>query len=316
MHYIIRHLTRFRYSAPVTESMMEIRMQPRSDAGQRCVSFRLQTVPRALASSHRDHNGNIVHHFDIPPRHTQITVTAEALVEVGVPPPPDAAAGWDALATSLPLDVLDALVPSHYARPTRLLAALTDAVWPTRPATPLQALRDLNHAMAREFAYAPQSTHVDSPIDDALHSRRGVCQDFAHIFIAAARSIGIPCRYVSGYLFHRREDHDRSAADATHAWAEAWLPGVGWHGFDPTNDIEAGVRHIRVAVGRDYADVPPTRGVFRGIADEILDVVVRVQPTSAPAEPEPAEAASPPWLEPVVAADDLAALQQQQQQQQ
>jgi transglutaminase-like putative cysteine protease len=129
--------------------------------------------------------------------------------------------------------------------------------------------------MFRRFEYSPRSTRVDSPIDDALKTRRGVCQDFSHIFIALARGIGVPCRYVSGYLFHQGAE-DRSSDGATHAWAEVFLPDLGWIGFDPTNNLIARERHIRVAVGRDYADVPPTRGVYKGLAGMKSELAVAV----------------------------------------
>ena len=116
-------------------------------------------------------------------------------------------------------------------------------------------------------------------------ARAGVCQDLAHIMIALARRIGIPCRYVSGYLSPSSDSHDRSAEGATHAWAEAYLPTLGWVGFDPTNDVLAAERHMRVAVGRDYADVPPTRGVFRGEAGSELAVLVTVSLADAPIQP-------------------------------
>ena len=120
---------------------------------------------------------------------------------------------------------------------------------------------------------------MDSPIDVALGSGKGVCQDFAHVMITLVRSkLLIPCRYVSGYLFH--EDRtDRSSESATHAWVEALLPELGWVGFDPTNDLVAGDRHIRTAIGRDYKDVPPTHGNFRGRAKSLLSVAVRVAPS-------------------------------------
>ena len=126
---------------------------------------------------------------------------------------------------------------------------------------------------------------MNSPIEVALEQRRGVCQDFAHIMTAIARHWGIPCRYVSGYLYHKGS-RDRSAADATHAWVEAYLPSLGWVGFDPTNNIMAGERHIRAAVGRDYADVPPTRGTYKGGADSELSIAVSLEPTQAPVRHE------------------------------
>jgi transglutaminase-like putative cysteine protease len=289
MYYQIRHTTTYRYSDPIRESQMELRMQPRSEGPQRCWSFRLSTLPRAEVSSYPDALGNAVHHFDIPESHTRLIITAEALVEIdAVPEVPDALgpSAWaelDALAEAA--EGCEMLLPSTFARPTEALRALAgELALGRQDYDPLTALRRLNAALHGGFAYAPRHTRVDSPIDEAIAARKGVCQDFTHIFIALARELGVPARYVSGYLFHRAEDQDRSADDATHAWAEALLPGLGWVGFDPTNDLIAGARHIRTAVGRDYADVPPSRGVFKGEArtESELKVAVRVAPTDAP----------------------------------
>ena len=137
---------------------------------------------------------------------------------------------------------------------------------------------------------------------------------YSHITIALVRSVGIPCRYVSGYLFHKDGDETRSAQSATHAWVEAFLPGLGWTGFDPTNNIRAGERHVRTAVGRDYSDVPPTRGVFKGDAASELTVAVRVTPSDKTPPPEielEAEDWSSVLREPV--ADDGRAAEEQQQ---
>jgi transglutaminase-like putative cysteine protease len=131
--------------------------------------------------------------------------------------------------------------------------------------------------MYERFEYRPQSTSVDSPIDDALRSRQGVCQDFAHVMIGLVRRLGVPCRYVSGYLFRDAASTDRSPDGATHAWVEALLPELGWIGFDPTNDLLAGERHVRVAVGRDYSDVPPTRGVYKGVTAVKSELAVAVR---------------------------------------
>jgi transglutaminase-like putative cysteine protease len=180
---------------------------------------------------------------------------------------------------------------------------------------PLTALKALNKTIHDSFAYETGVTDASSPIDDALKAGVGVCQDFAHIMIAAARSWGVPTRYVSGYLYHRSQSQDRSAEDATHAWVEAWLPTMGWIGFDPTNDIMAGDRHIRVAVGRDYADVPPTRGTYKGGAESELAIAVSVQPTQAPVRHEEfLRVARPakPGAEPPTRAEQFYQQQQQQ----
>jgi transglutaminase-like putative cysteine protease len=299
MHYLIRHVTRFRYSDPVTESVMEVRMQPRTEGTQRCLRFDLRTNPKAAVAAFQDDLRNHVHYFDIPDRHTHLTIRAEALMEVAPAPPLPDAFGMDAWAE---LDTMtatdeywDLLEPSTFAEPTDLLLALAREVHLGRSADPLTTVRDLNSAIHDAFEYDTHTTEVNSPIDAALASRHGVCQDFTHIMIALVRQLGIPCRYVSGYLYHRTEDHDRSVRDATHAWIEALLPTVGWVGFDPTNDLVVSDRHVRVAVGRDYADVPPTRGVFKGRAETELAVVVRVAPAEAPAPEEPEEEEEPTY---------------------
>ena len=284
MYYSIRHLTKFLYSNPVSESMMETRMHPRSDLNQRCLTFHLSVSPRCRVFSYRDHLANQVHHFDIPGQHGQLVIVAESLVEMqpAAPVPaflaPDA---WDELDNMVQQgDYWEMLLPSEFTAPTPVLEALAELLDVRRRDDPLMLLHQLNEQLYLHFEYVPRSTKVDSPIDLALLTHAGVCQDFAHIMITLVRSkLRIPCRYVSGYLFHGQSDHDRSATSATHAWVEALIPQLGWVGFDPTNFLVAGDRHIRTAIGRDYADVPPTHGIFRGRANSELTVAVRVTPS-------------------------------------
>ncbi len=322
MYYSILHKTRFRYSAPVSESVTEVRMQPRSEGAQRCLSFKLTVSPSARVSSYSDNYGNTVHHFDIPAPHKTTTISAEAIVILPPPPPPPKAlstSAWaDLDALTWAEDHWDFLVPSQFALATPLIERLATELEVCRRDDPLTVLRELTERMYQTFAYDPEHTEVDSPIDLALESRKGVCQDFAHIMITMVRNLGIPCRYVSGYLFHRSEDHDRSEQDATHAWVEALLPELGWVGFDPTNNLVAGGRHIRTAVGRDYADVPPTKGVFKGRAESHLAVGVKVAPTEAPipdeeVNPRPMGSTPPPPDDAV--RQGIEALEAQQQQQ-
>jgi transglutaminase-like putative cysteine protease len=286
MHLSINHVTKFRYSAPITESIMELRMQPLSEDPQRCLKFDLNLKPPARVTSYRDHFGNAVHHFDIPGRHTQLVINARSLVESLPRPEPPEALGpeaWDELDALVGGgDYWDMLMPSHFAQPTDALLDFARELDLRRRGDPLTVLRELNSAIYNAFDYVPQSTTAESPIDEALGTRKGVCQDYANIMVALARHLRVPCRYVSGYLFHRVEYNDRSAQDATHAWVETLLPELGWVGFDPTNNLLAGQRHIRVAVGRDYADVPPTRGVFKGAAESELSVAVQVKPAEEP----------------------------------
>ncbi len=216
------------------------------------------------------------------------------------------------------------LAPSEFTAPTARLAQLAAELAVTRRADPLTVLLEINHALHRAIAYDAASTNVDSPIDEALQHRRGVCQDFAHIMLALVRNyLHLPCRYVSGYLFHSRAD--TSADGASHAWLDVWLPELGWVGFDPTNDVVVGERHIEVAVGRDYHDVPPTRGMYKGNAGSELAVHVRVRllhDSANDAElPESDSLETPVYRSTAQKlharyAETLAAIQMQQQQQQ
>ncbi|HXL98359.1 MAG TPA: transglutaminase family protein [Rhizomicrobium sp.] len=321
MHYSVRHITRFRYDTPVRESVMELRMQPRSEGPQALRSFQIATNPRAQLYAYTDYLGNAVYHFTVLRQHLELRIETQSLVEMtpGRDAPPVAdALEWDRYNDfNLSAEHFDLLEPSKFARMSTQLAGFMRARGLEKPAgDTLSALRHLNKIVYENFDYEVGVTDASSPIDDALQGGRGVCQDFAHIMIAVARSWGIPARYVSGYLYHRNKGQDRSGEDATHAWVEAWLPSLGWIGFDPTNDILAGDRHIRVAVGRDYSDVPPTRGTFKGGAQSELAISVSVQPTQAPIRHEEfLRVARPvkPGAEPPTKAEQFYQQQQQQQ---
>ena len=280
MNYFVRHLTKFTYKTEVSESIMETRMHPRSDQNQRCLTFQLSVMPRCRVFSYRDHHANHVHHFDIPGPHTQLVIVAESMIETQAPaevPESLPRASWEELDRQVAEgDFWEMLLPSEFATPTPALKELASQLDLRRRDDPLSVVHALSKQLYEHFDYKPNSTKVDSPIDHALRSGAGVCQDFAHIMTTLLRTeLRIPCRYVSGYLFHEGA-HDRSEASATHAWVEVFLPELGWVGFDPTNDLVAGRRHIRTAIGRDYADVPPTHGIFRGRTKSELTVAVRV----------------------------------------
>jgi transglutaminase-like putative cysteine protease len=279
MKHHIFHDTIFSYDNPVRESIMEVRLQPRDDERQRCHHFNLTVTPRTMINSFHDALDNAVHHFNITVPVTSLLVRAESMVEV-LPCPALPAhlptTSWQALDTLQNDPLLDMLLPSQFAQPTALLHTFMQRHQIGRGHDPLTTVNHISALLFDTITYTPQSTNVDSPIDVVLTQQKGVCQDITHVMIAICRTLGIPSRYVSGYLYHRRDDQDRSQSDATHAWLEVWLPELGWTGIDPTNRIWAGERHIRIAIGRDYADVPPTRGVYRGQANEHLTVVVSV----------------------------------------
>ena len=304
-------------------------MQPRSDGTQRCLHFGLSTTPASRVMMYQDHDGNIVHHFNIPGRHVAAHASSPKRWSSALPvrrcrrrsaPAPGTdstratATGefWE-LPQPEPVHALDRAARRTLAQEMRLERARRSA----RHAAPPERARSTTR-----FDYSPKSTRVDSPIDDALASRQGVCQDFAHIMIALARQLGIPCRYVSGYLFQQARAAPALGPTARPTpGSRRCCPSCGWVGFDPTNNLVAGDRHIRVAIGRDYADVPPTRGVFKGTSAvrSELAVSVRVGPAAA----NPAESLPPPmpWIsrdvtQPPVRPDSISSQQQQQQQQQ
>jgi transglutaminase-like putative cysteine protease len=301
MFYAIRHFTSYRYNRSVWQSMMEVRMHPRSEGNQRCFVFQLSVNPSARIFGYTDSYGNLVHHFDLPSRHSQLTIISDALVNIEAQPSiPDFMEyqGWQELEELVEKkDYWDMLMPSHFARSSPELEQLAGEIGVTerKRRSPLAFLQDIASGVHRSFSYVKKSTAVNSPIEDALRSRQGVCQDFAHIMIALVRNARIPCRYVSGYLYHSTENAHPATDGATHAWVEALLPGLGWVGFDPTINQLASEQHIRTATGRDYADVPPTRGMMKGKAGTQLQVRVRVTPSQAVLPPDEEFAADEEW---------------------
>jgi transglutaminase-like putative cysteine protease len=291
----VRHVTQYHYDSEVRESVMELWMQPQKSATQRLVSFQLELDPPAQLFSYADSFGNAVYHFDVPQPHERLDIVAHSAVETQAPPPlPDALdrGEWDRLKSDFVQgECFDFLRPHGHAVMTEALGRFIDErqIEELRHLDPLTAALRLNRTICDAFDYETGVTGADSPIDHALAEGRGVCQDFAHVMIAICRDWGLPARYVSGYLQTNRavEGGDRSDPDATHAWVEVFLPSLRWVGFDPTNNTLAGERHIAVAVGRDYDDVPPSRGVYKGEAESQLAVGVSVRRArQAFAEPE------------------------------
>ena len=322
----VRHVTQYHYAETVRESVMEVWMQPQKGIRQRLVSFELELDPAAQLFSYADPFGNAVYHFDVPQPHDRLNIVARSAVETQAPPPlPDALdqGEWDRLRSDFVRgENFDFLTHHGFAIETPALRAYVaqHELDELRRRDPLTAVRRLSETIYASFAYEAGVTHADSPIDQALEAGRGVCQDFAHIMIAICRSWGIPARYVSGYLFTDRQAGDRSDPDATHAWVEVFLPSTRWIGLDPTNNVEAGERHIAAAVGRDYNDVPPSRGVYKGEAESQLAVGVSVRRARAAlTEPEFIRIAQPSFSRSGRRrgpAGGIAYDQQQQQQQQ
>jgi transglutaminase-like putative cysteine protease len=266
----VQHETRFTYTEPVAESVTELRMEPVSDPDQSCRSFHLAVSPSAEPARYQDGFGNSVHHFNLLPAHEEVRLLAASIVETH-PRRRDLSGSRATYPLALDvadLGVLDFLHFRGPVRPTPRLGPVLDALRP-RPGNPLGGLVERVSSYIHEhFQYARDVTLASSPIDDVLEQGKGVCQDFTHLMVAVLRSFGVPARYVSGYI-HRVNKESQS-----HAWCEAWLPDLGWVGIDPTNDCLADEVFVKVAVGRDFTDVPPNKGIYRGRARESIHVRV------------------------------------------
>jgi transglutaminase-like putative cysteine protease len=251
----------------VRESVGELRLCPRDEAGQHCLSFRLTTEPQTAINLLADRFGNAVHAYSVLPAHSRLVVNATSLVETSQSP----------LIAAPPLTLLqqhDFLSASPYVPGDAELAAFARAQASVEGGAEQTALA-LCAAIYEQFDYQPGSTDISTTAAAVLAGRRGVCQDFAHLLIALCRSLGLPARYVSGYLYDAKLRP--GAIVASHAWAEVFLEERGWLGLDPTHNRATGPDYVRVAVGRDYADATPARGVFQGGAHETLEVRVRIR---------------------------------------
>jgi transglutaminase-like putative cysteine protease len=261
MRIRIEHTTSFSYDQPISEAYTEMRLKPLDSQGQHCLSFQLATEPHGETLRYDDRFGNDVRHFDVIQPHQKLVVsaTSEVLTANDYSPQPEALS---------PLDEFDYLSESHYAGLTREICEFAAAHF--IPGDTRATAEALMHAVYNSIQYEKGATDVTTTAGQALALGRGVCQDFSHIMLALCRCQGIPARYVSGYLYN----NGHSAA--THAWVDVYLAGLGWHSLDCTHDQTQTGQYVRVAIGRDYADVPPTRGIFVGNAKETMDVSVNV----------------------------------------
>jgi transglutaminase-like putative cysteine protease len=275
----VTHVTTFRYTAPVRDSVNEVRLKPRTDGSQVCLDFRLATTPASEPRGYTDYFDNVVHVFDIQEPHTVLEITARSRVVTHAPARPP---GLDTLP-----DAYAAVTPEEAGELTEYLQPTPRTRWDAAIHAFAFGLRDgrageslgrlvwrLAHELYQRFEYVPGATDVGTIAAEAFAARRGVCQDYTHVALAAARSLGIPARYVSGY-FHQGAGGE-VGEQASHAWLELWFPRSGWIGVDPANDRVVNDRYVRVAYGRDYADVTPIKGSYRGSGASSLDVDVTV----------------------------------------
>ena len=264
----IRHVTHFSYDEPAYESHNEVRLRPRDGTAQRTIGFRLETTPEADVTDYLDAFGNTVHAVSVHEPHRKLVVSADSIVECAEMP--DVVPGPGTFTEFLADDTLRSQEQYdflHHSRYVPFSPALKKFFWMARPRLDEPVAAYVVRMVAfvyGQFSYEPGLTNVHSDIDEILTIGAGVCQDFAHLTIGVLRLAGVPARYVSGYLAPRLEpEREPLGEQASHAWIEAMLPVVGWIGFDPTHGRQVTARHVRLAVGRDYGDVPPLRGVYR-----------------------------------------------------
>jgi len=291
--YAIRHETRYAYGAPVDLSFHLLRLTPPNNKRQALLAHALEVEPQpARIGTFHDHFGNAVHHVAIESVHEALSVTVEAQVDIKPAADPLLADGpdWEAVRAAVMDDgfparprIAEFVYASPLAPPEPGAVAYARESFPAgRPI--VEGLCDLTRRIRQDFAYKPGSTDVTTPIAQVMAERRGVCQDFAHAMIAGLRGLGLPTRYVSGYI-RTYPPQDRTAwrgADASHAWVSSWCgTELGWIGFDPTNNLVVDDEHISIAHGRDFSDVTPLRGVILGGGAHALEVAVTVTPLDA-----------------------------------
>lgn len=264
MRLLIRHVTTYDYDAPVDWGLQQLRLTPKGHKSQEVIRWTLEVEGGAPELSFEDHHRNVVHLVSFEPGATRLRIVAEGEVEVT-----DTAGVLGPHGGFAPLWLFRRATPRTRAGAgcRRLVQAV--AAEPK----PLLRLHDLSTAVAEALPWAEGAGDVAWTAEEALLAGRGVCQDQAHVFVACARALGVPARYVSGYLLLE----DRTEQEATHAWAEAWLPDLGWVGFDVANGMCPDSRYVRMATGLDYAEAAPVSGARRGAGSERMRVEVAVQ---------------------------------------
>lgn len=276
MRIEVVHETRYRYPGTVRETHMALRMRPLEGSGQRVLQHRIELSPASRLRRFVDGFGNHVHTFDLLPGHDHLDVVSRAVVETGRPSRAREDAVW-------PADLLLFRPPVvETARVRRLAREVSPIPLGADGVEVVECLRRLTLAIAARLTYRQDSTTISTDVDEVLGHGHGVCQDFAHVFIAASRLLGVPARYVSGYVHTGGEI---PAEGASHAWAEAMIPGAGWTPFDPTHPSLPSDHYVRVATGRDYQDAAPTRGVYIGSAGGDLRVSVTTTELSTAGAP-------------------------------
>lgn len=272
MKWHIQHVTQYTYAAPARESFNDLRLKPPTNEYQTLESFTLATTPTAQVREYHDFISNCVHHFEIASPHSKLIIESQSVVATHPPEPlpADAVSGplatlAESIRTASCFDFLGSsrfveVEPDIWRLAVDATAGVEDA-W--------QAALAMMHFAHHHLVYTPASTNVHSPVREVLISRRGVCQDYAHVLLGLCRSLKMPARYVSGYLATEK-------ASATHAWIEVFLPLLGWRPLDPTHNRQVDGTYVKIASGRDYSDVPPVTGYYKGSLQRKMEVEVKI----------------------------------------
>jgi transglutaminase-like putative cysteine protease len=268
------HSTGYAYKSPVTASFNEARLTPRSDSRQNVILNRVETIPATRSYRYVDYWGTAVTAFDLHAPHTELEVTSSSVVETDKGELPEEKVSWDDLKSEAVVDRFDeVLSPTHYTPASKRIARVGQKI--AKDNDPFEAIVAAANWVHSELDYVAGTTGVHSSGLDALREGKGVCQDFAHLTLVLLRSMGIPARYVSGYLHPNAEATIGDTIDGqSHAWIQGWTGG--WWNYDPTNDAEINEQYVSVGVGRDYSDVSPLKGIYSGEGSTDLDVVVEI----------------------------------------
>ena len=279
MEFTILHQTTYRYPAKIHESYSIVHLRPRSDSTQYCTKYELNVAPRARIFSYSDRFGNDVQHFAVLPDHDVLSIIARSsviTVRSAQPETPSPVTKEQLNADPNLRWFYDELHESQYVVFSPELAALAVEIGDPGSDDLVAWYLHAGTTIKHTFAYNKNATSISTTIAESIRERAGVCQDYAHILVALCRYYGIPARYVSGYIYSGQEG-SVLGAEASHAWCEAYLGSHGWVGYDPTNETLIDDRFARIGVGRDYRDVSPVRGVYKGASRSSMSVNVAME---------------------------------------
>lgn len=279
------HLTHYTYQEAVAKSVNEIRLTPRTDDRQRCHSHSITIEPEVSLYPYKDYFGNTAHYFSVPFPHSRLSIKSCSIVETDEEETPETNRIPYAVEREILLEekfqneYAEYLIETDYTRITAELKHFKNiSIHEDEAGSIYQLLEAISHAIHANFTYDPKATQVSTTVVETLRLKRGVCQDYAHLMIALCRMLHIPARYVSGYQFLGDLNADDSIFQhASHAWVEAYVPLIGWLGFDPTSNGKINWRYVTLGKGRDYSDIVPVKGIYQGTDHQQLEVAVDIK---------------------------------------